>query len=303
MRNRSTVLSLSFILTIAAAVQGATAFWMGNSFSMGLPELLSGMWSHATPAFSLNVTEEFYAGTSLQKHWDMYHCNDSIAGSHFTNVIMQTYYWATFDRSVFAASDSVYASRITALARANGAEPILDVTHLGYAASVQNWQAMCGANDSLAKKLNIRVIPRAWAWRRALDQWPHLFLWTPRDSVHQGTYGEMLNAYVYYGFFTGQSPIGHPFTNGISADTALFLQTVAWEAVQEGHGAVRVANEEHALRRAVSQRSAVNHAYLARIADPTVMQRCFQLNGVSLSNNASRSLPEAVLVDARPKAN
>jgi hypothetical protein len=222
---------LAMFLGLAWATGGSasTAFWMGNSFSMGLPGVLDRMWSQAAP-FTLTVTEHFYGGTSLQGHWEDHRADTLIAHGDFDFVIMQSFQWAGFGSS---SSDSLYAAKFAQVSRGIGAEPLLEITQLGAMASLPEWDRCIQSYVNAAQRLNLRVIPCAQAWRLAISRWPGIYLWrSATDSVHQGRYGEMLNAYVFYGFFTGRTPVGHPYTNSIASDTARFLQTAAWDALQ-----------------------------------------------------------------------
>jgi hypothetical protein len=304
---KSMALALCLCLTGAATAQAATAFWMGNSFSMNLPQVLNSMWPYAAPAFSLSVKEQFSAGQTLQSAWDTYKVNDSITGSHFDFVIMQSFVWGGDGGGLGGAfvRDSAYAVRIVPLARDNGAEPILEVTQLGQAATVQDWSDQCRLFDSLGSQLHIRIIPIAHVWRRALDTWPGLSalssrLWRPSDGVHQDRYGEALNAYTFYGFFTGQSPVGHPYTGGIAADTVLLLQTTAWEVLQERNSSVPVTGSAAPRRNAGSQGTPCR-AYTGRSASRWQTHQFYQLNGMSVPNSAFRNLAGSVLVDKQAR--
>src|SRR5512140_1245024 len=84
------------------------------------------------------------------------------------------------------------------------------------------------ANDAL-------VIPAGLAFARAIKLRPDLELYQPdkRHPQHIGTY---LAACTSYAALTGKSPVGIPYTAGIDADTARFLQQVAWDTVQEYYG-------------------------------------------------------------------
>jgi len=61
---------------------------------------------------------------------------------------------------------------------------------------------------------------------------PELNLYAP-DKRHPSPAGTYLATCVVFAALTGRSPVGNPYTAGIDPPTAKFLQTVAWETVQE----------------------------------------------------------------------
>jgi hypothetical protein len=54
------------------------------------------------------------------------------------------------------------------------------------------------------------------------------------DRRDEGTY---LAAATVYAALYRQTPVGNAYTAGIDADTARFLQTIAWDTVQDYYGA------------------------------------------------------------------
>ena len=79
---------------------------------------------------------------------------------------------------------------------------------------------------------NALVIPAGLAFARAVSKQPELNLYVP-DKRHPSLAGTYLATCVVFAALTGRSPVGNPYTAGIDAPTATFLQTVAWETVQE----------------------------------------------------------------------
>jgi hypothetical protein len=79
------------------------------------------------------------------------------------------------------------------------------------------------------------VIPAGLAFARSVAQRPQLNLYA-RDKRHPSLEGTYLAAATVYAALYQQTPVGNAYTAGIDADTALFLQTVAWETVQDYYG-------------------------------------------------------------------
>lgn len=81
------------------------------------------------------------------------------------------------------------------------------------------------ANDAL-------VIPAGLAFARAIKLRPDLEFYQ-HDKRHPQRIGSYLGACTAYAALTGKSPVGNKYTADIDADTAKFLQQVAWDTVQE----------------------------------------------------------------------
>jgi hypothetical protein len=83
----------------------------------------------------------------------------------------------------------------------------------------------------LADSLSSVIVPAGCAWARALHTDTTLDLWNSTDNYHPNPKGSYLAACVFYAIFFHQSPIGLPYTAGLSPDTAAFLQTMADQSV------------------------------------------------------------------------
>lgn len=81
------------------------------------------------------------------------------------------------------------------------------------------------ANDAL-------VIPAGLAFARAIKQRPELEFYQ-KDKRHPQRIGSYLGACTAFAALTGKSPVGNTYTADLDADTAKFLQQVAWDTVQE----------------------------------------------------------------------
>jgi len=79
------------------------------------------------------------------------------------------------------------------------------------------------------------VIPSGLAFANVIAKRPDLELYQP-DKRHPSLIGTYLSAATAYAAIYRNSPVGNKHTAGIDADTVKFLQTVAWETVQEYFG-------------------------------------------------------------------
>ena len=76
------------------------------------------------------------------------------------------------------------------------------------------------------------MIPAGLAFARSLRQRPELVLHAS-DKRHPSLAGTYLAAATVYASLFKKSPEGLSYTAGLDGDTARFLQTVAWQTVQD----------------------------------------------------------------------
>ena len=84
-------------------------------------------------------------------------------------------------------------------------------------------------------KNNVLVIPAGLAFAKAIGKRPDLEFYQP-DKRHPALIGTYLAACTIYASIYGKSPVGNAFKGGVDDKTAAFLQSVAWETVQEYYG-------------------------------------------------------------------
>lgn len=84
------------------------------------------------------------------------------------------------------------------------------------------------ANDAL-------VIPAGLAFAKVRAKQPELNLYQP-DKRHPSLAGTYLASCAVFSALTGRSPVGNPYIAGLDVTTAQFLQTAAWETVQDYYG-------------------------------------------------------------------
>ncbi len=79
---------------------------------------------------------------------------------------------------------------------------------------------------------NVLVIPAGLAFAKAICRRPDMELYQ-KDKRHPSLFGTYLAACTIFASIYNKSPVGNAFNGGIDDKTAAFLQTVAWETVQE----------------------------------------------------------------------
>ena len=87
-------------------------------------------------------------------------------------------------------------------------------------------------------QIDALVIPVGLAFEAAYAQKPGIVLQKHYDGSHPDLLGTYLAACTVYAAIYETSPVGNPYNyyGAIDADTATFLQTVAWDTVNAFYG-------------------------------------------------------------------
>jgi uncharacterized protein DUF4886 len=124
-----------------------------------------------------------------------------------------------------------YARKDSDIVRAHGARPVFFMSW-AYADKPEMTAQLAEAYTVAGNENNALVIPAGLAFARAIGKQPEISLYAP-DKRHPSLAGTYLASCVVFAALTGRSPVGNSYLAGIDAPTAQFLQTVAWETVQE----------------------------------------------------------------------
>ena len=124
-----------------------------------------------------------------------------------------------------------YARKNSEIVRAKGAKPVFFMSW-AYADKPEMTAQLAEAYTIAGNENNALVIPAGLAFAKAISKQPELNLYAP-DKRHPSLAGTFLASCVVFAALTGRSPVGNPYDAGVDAPTATFLQTVAWETVQE----------------------------------------------------------------------
>ena len=115
--------------------------------------------------------------------------------------------------------------------RKHGAKPVFFMSwaYADMPEMTRNWPTptRTAANDNDAF-----VIPAGLAFAKAIEQRPELNLYVA-DKRHPSPAGTYLAAATTYGALFRKSPVGLKYTAGLSSETAEFLQSTAWQTLQE----------------------------------------------------------------------
>jgi hypothetical protein len=128
---------------------------------------------------------------------------------------------ATFDE---------YAKKQSDIVRSHGAQPIFFMSW-AYKDRPEMTAQLAEAYTRAANENGALVIPAGLAFAKSVAKRPGLELYQA-DKRHPSLAGTYLAACTSFAAVYGKSPVGNAYTAGLDGDTAGFLQSVAWEAVQ-----------------------------------------------------------------------
>lgn len=217
--------------------------FVGNSYTYfwNLPHQVAAMATSRDQA--IETYQSTSGGTSLAQHWRGEKDLQSlklIREGDFDAIVLQD-----FSMQALRAPDSLlhYGSLFAKEAQNQGAKVFL------YQTWSRSWDPymqtpITEKYNELAQGCGATVVPVGMAWQRARELRPGIMLYDP-DQSHPSPLGTYLTACVFYGVFTGQSPVGLPnrlmstdhageklYLNIQSKEDALFCQKVAAELLE-----------------------------------------------------------------------
>lgn len=120
------------------------------------------------------------------------------------------------------------------LLAARGIRPVLFMSW-AYKDKPEMTQQLAAEYTAAGRANNALVIPAGLAFARSVAKRPELELYVA-DKRHPSLAGTYLATATTYATLLRKSPVGASYTAGLPPETAQFLQTVAWETVQEYPG-------------------------------------------------------------------
>jgi hypothetical protein len=124
-----------------------------------------------------------------------------------------------------------FAKKHSDTVRKHGAKPAFFMSW-AYADAPEMTAQLAEAYTQAGNDNDVFVIPAGLAFARANSQKPELNLYAP-DKRHPSLTGTYLSACTVYASLFKKSPVGLSYVAGIDPAVAKFLQTVAWETVQD----------------------------------------------------------------------
>ncbi len=227
----------------------ASAIYIGNSFfyyNNSLHNHVSQFLRAADPAYRFRATSVTISGSGSDWH---------DVGSYFRPNAVGRYSFNANNNIVFNKIERLFDLAImmdcsqcpvhpqlrpvffehmklhTDTVRKHGAKPVYFMSW-AYADAPEMTVPLADAYTSAANDNDAFVIPAGLAFARAVAKRPDLNLYVA-DKRHPSVAGTYLAAATTYGALFKNSPVGLKYTAGLNQETAAFLQTMAWETLQE----------------------------------------------------------------------
>lgn len=167
-------------------------------------------------------------GYTLQNHWEDTNTLETIRSGNWDVVVLQE---QSQSPVTSYKSFAEYAQKFNSEIKAAGAETILFMTwerpdSVQYGVTTQ---ALSNNYTFLGQQLGIKIAPVGLAFENALREHPDLVLYS--EDGHPTAAGTYLATAIFYGVIFDQSPVGNNYNAGLSNEDALFLQTIAAQAL------------------------------------------------------------------------
>ena len=265
-KKAAALLSLFFLISLSDVVLAQTKpsrtdvggepprsiLWVGNSFfyyNNSMHNYVGRLVRAADPKMGHRSTSATLSGSGLDWHdMESYFRPNGIGKYSFVgdNEIRFNKFDKLFDAVIMIDCSQCpvhpklktvfheYAKKQSDIVRKHGATPVFLMTWAYKdkpemtAQLAEEYTVAGNDNDAL-------VIPAGLAFAKAIGKKPELELYQP-DKRHPSQIGTYLAACTTYASIYRKSPVGNTYTGGIDAQTANFLQAVAWETVQEYFG-------------------------------------------------------------------
>jgi hypothetical protein len=216
--------------------------FVGNSFTSvnDLPTMVGELAKAAGEDRALRVGRCLHDGFRLKDHWEKGEAIRALGEGKWELVVLQEQSAVpSFDRERRAALMDAVARKFHEEALRSKARVVLYMTW-GYrdgdrrnrpGDTYAEMQARLERGyREVARELGAAVVPVGEAWRIARQQAPGLGLWA-HDGRHPSPAGTYLAACTFYGALYEKTPVGNPYTAGLSLEEARLLQQAAATAL------------------------------------------------------------------------
>ena len=260
------VVSLIVLLSLSSNLQAQTKLkrtdigggppksilWVGNSFfyyNNGMSNYLSNLLRAADPKSALRSTSVTISGSGLDWHdVESYFRPNGIGRYSFVgdNEIVFNKIDKLFDAVILSDCSQCpvhpqlksvfheYAKKHSDTVIKHGARPVFLMTW-AYKDKPEMTAQLAEEYTIAGNNNNALVIPAGLAFAKAISKRPELEFYQP-DKRHPTLIGTYLGASTAYASIYNKSPVDNTYVAGIDPKTASFLQSVAWETVQEYFG-------------------------------------------------------------------
>jgi len=226
--------------------------WVGNSFfyyNNSMHNYLSNLLRAADPKSSLRSTSVTISGSGLDWHdVESYFRPNGIGKYSFVgdNEIVFNKIDKLFDAVILSDCSQCpvhpqlksvfheYAKKHSDTVIKHGARPVFLMTW-AYKDKPEMTAQLAEEYTIAGNNNDALVIPAGLAFAKAIGKRPELEFYQ-LDKRHPTLIGTFLAASTAYASIYKKSPVGNSYAGGVDPKTANFLQSVAWETVQEYFG-------------------------------------------------------------------
>lgn len=206
--------------------------FIGNSHTYkngGIYWHVGRMAAASEPRLPFTSDSETISGATLERHFQR-DSQGPIPEGNYDVVVLQGHIPRTRDPD--ATSFLKYARLFDTIISAFGAETVffMSWTHPDF--PEVKLKDIIAAHRKIAAETGAKVAPVAVAMRNVHRHRPDLEM-LAADGVHASWAGSYLAAAVMYATIFERSPVGLPYTFGVSDEDAAFLQRIAWAAVKD----------------------------------------------------------------------
>jgi hypothetical protein len=244
-------------VTETGIAQPASAIFIGNSFfyyNNSMHGHVQQLLRHADPNYKFRSTSVTISGSGADWHdVDSYFRPNAIGTYSFdsNNNVVFNKIDKLFDIAIMMDCSqcpvhpqlkSVFVEFIkknSEIVRKHGGTPVFFMSW-AYADKPEMTAELAEAYTKAGNDNNALVIPAGLAFANAIKQRPAVNLYAG-DKRHPSLAGTYLAASTVYAALFKKSPVDVAHTAGLDADTAKFLQAVAWQTVQEYYGVATAA--------------------------------------------------------------
>ena len=236
-----------------SAGQPKTALYVGNSFfyfNNGMPGMVSRMLAAAVDPQSrgqYRTTMATISGSGLNWHdvESYLRPGSGMASYSFTadNKVVFNKFDKPFDVVIMMDCSQCpihpqlkdafheYARKDSQIVAKHGAKPVFFMSW-AYADKPEMTQQLAEQYTLAGNANQALVVPAGLAFAKAIARDPKINLYDP-DKRHPSLAGSYLGAATILAAVYNKSPVGNPYTAGLDAATAAFLQQAAADAVRE----------------------------------------------------------------------
>jgi len=226
--------------------------FVGNSvifWNDGIDNHTAQLAGSANPPFAIEAESSTKVMMPLQRLWQS--AKVEIEKGDYDIVILQEdlQVSSSYKKSKTAESFHEYARKFDALIKESGAKTVFFMAwpfEEGGELPI-TYEEVAQAHRDIAAELGADVAPVALAIQRSMEERPDLDVFD-EDGIHPSIYATYLAANVVYATISGKSPEGLTYlppkgnyelydrvtvVDGITEEEAAFLQSIAWETVQD----------------------------------------------------------------------